>query len=152
MRHFLVWGMKKHWAPSLHGSPIHLQMRCFHCSFHNLRANKQQVQHAKRDKRYIQVFFMVLKQQEHTLYALYGLYITQGHPLTSHSPYVIKVVRCMSTPIGGGWAEGGRWWLEQERVLALSSQGIVGRRAQERRWSITGGGGCYVALPGNRKA
>lgn len=61
----------------------------------------------KRDKRYIQAFFMVLKQQEHTLYALYRLYITQGHPLTSHSPYVIKVVRCVWGEVVRGEGGGG---------------------------------------------
>lgn len=76
----------------------------------------------------------------HTVRTVWALHYTRSSLDLSSSHF----------PYGGGGVAG--WWLEQERVLALSSQGIVGRRAQERRWSITGGGGCYVALPGNRKA
>lgn len=62
---------------------------------------------------------MLLKQQQLTkLYGQYGLYIAQGHPLTSPPPYVIKGASVHS--IGGvGWE------------LALSLQGIVGRQAPE---------------------
>lgn len=139
VRHFLVWDTKKHWAPSLHGFPIHVQMRCFHCSFHNHWANKQQVQHASGTKgTFRHSLWSSNNKSTHCTYCM---------GFTLHKVIPWPLILLIGGPMGGG-----RWWLEQERVLALSSQGIVGRRAQERRWSITGGGGCYVALPGNRKA
>lgn len=96
----------------------------------------------ERHKRYSQSSFMLLKQQQHTkLYGQYGLYITtQGHPLTSPPPYVIKRVRWVSTPSAG--SAGSFLWAC--KVLWVD-------KPQKHSWSITSGGGCYVTLPGNRK-
>lgn len=82
--------------------------------------------------------------------------------LLCHPAPPVLPVCCAVQPLGSA----AEWCHEKHKVTsrslrnqvcapsvlgaALSQQGIVGKGAERRCWSITGKGGCNVRLPGNR--